>query len=215
MAGFTLAPHCLVDSATLSKFIYGIDDGTVGMTSQQIANVQLCVAAASKQILNFIDLDIKAASFVEVWDGADSDELVTKQWPINSITSIKLSSNGVFTNSTPLDSSGYYTDGNSIMFRDGFRVPRGRGLLQVIYNAGYTTVPEDLQLACLMQTQYLLQQTGKIPPMVGLESVRKMDESQTKDKNLSEHGLRAEVEAMCKEYQRFEAPLSIMFARVS
>lgn len=217
---FSFAAHALVDSSTLSKFVFGSDDGTTGLTTQQIFAVELSINAISRQIMRHVSSDIKAAAYTETWDGAGSDEIVPAERPINSVTSVKFSGNGDFSASENLvNANGVITnDKYSIKFRS-LRTPVGRGLIQVIYNAGYTTVPEDIQLAALLQFQWAYKKIGKGDAMVGLKTIAKSvgggSESQMKDDSLSSSALISEVVGMLRDYRRFEPPSSIMFARVS
>jgi hypothetical protein len=229
LMAFSLGSHALVDSATLSKFIWGVDDASSGLTptaltTQQVTAIELLVNAISRQICRHISSEIKAGTYTEVWDGAGSDDLVPSEWPINSVTSVKFSANGDFSSATALPTTVIAYDKYSIKLRD-VRFPIGRGLVQVVYNAGYSTVPEDIQLACLLQFQWAYKKIGKGDAMIGLQSVSKHvgsgTESQQKDPSISASGGRgnggliSEVVGFLEPYRRFEAPLSIMFSRVT
>lgn len=219
---FTFADHALVDSVALSRFIWGVEDAAtdtdVALSSQTIYSIELLVNAISTQIIRHVSSNIKEATYQEVWDGAASDELVPRERPISSVTAYKLSANGDFTASNidyvTAAPGMVYTDGQSILLR-GLRAPVGRGLVQLTYVAGYAAVPDDIQLAVLLQFQWALRQIGKGDAMVGIKAISKMQESQTKDDSLGTTGLRSEVIGYLAPYKRFEAPLSIMFTRVS
>lgn len=224
---FSFASHALIDSATLSKFVWGVNDAADGaasgsglpLTSQQVFSVELMVNAISRQIMRHVSSDIKAATYTEVWDGAGTDEFVPTERPINSVSSLKFAPHGDFSTSENLVTAGngliVTADEYSIKLRGGMRTPAGRGLVQVVYNAGYSTVPEDIQLATLLQFQWAWKQLGRGDAMVGVQSISKGPESQTKDAEIRNLGLRSEVVGLLKPYCRLEAPLSIMFTRVS
>lgn len=219
---FSFGSHALIDSAALSKFIWGVDDAssdlTVGLSSQDIFSVELAVNSISTQIMRHVSSEIKAASYTEVWDGAASDELVPTERPINSVTSIKFASNGDFSSGTSLPPETIYYDKYSIKLRH-VRTPVGRGMVQVVYNAGYSTVPYDIQMASLLQFQWIYKKFRKGDAMVGLKTIAKSvgagSESQSKDDSLKSMALISEVVGMLESYKRLEAPLSIMFTRVS
>lgn len=213
----SFASHALVDATALSRFIWGVDDATapaVGLTAQQIFSVELAVNAISRQIMRHVSSEIKEATYTEVWDGAGSDELVPRERPISAVSSVKFAANGDFASAQALPSEAVYFDTCSIKFR-AIRTPIGRGLVQVVYTAGYATVPEDIQMAALLQFQWNYRQIGKGDAMVGLKTIAKGQESQTKDDTIKNFGLRAEVVGLLKTYERMEAPASIMFTRVS
>lgn len=212
---FTFAAHVLITPEELSEFVFGVDDASVGMTTQQVASVNLMVGAISRQIIRHVGSNLKEATYTEVWDGAGSDELVPRERPIVSVSSIKFAANGQFGDSSvSLPAESFFTDGTSIKLRS-VRTPSGRGLVQAVYVAGYDTVPEDIKMAHLLQFQWAYKQIGKGDAMVGIKQISKMQESQTKDDTLAKLGLRSEVVGLLEPYIRFEAPLSIMFTRTS
>lgn len=215
----TLSATNLLAEPLLSKFIWGVDDATVGgiLTPQERVAVELAVNAASAQIQKYCDLTFVSGSYTEVWDGAANDEVIPREWPITAITSVKWAANGVFTPESIIDPSLYVigSKGMSINFRNGMLTPRGRGLIEIIYTAGYATIPYDLQMAALKQFQYLYKQIGKGDSMLGLSQIAKMNESQVKDASIGNSGLITEVEGMLKSYHRFECSMSVMFTRVT
>lgn len=220
---FSFADHALIDSRTLSQFIFGVDDATAGLkdgktlTAQQIAMIALCVNAASQAIIRHVCSNIKAADYCETWDGTCADELIPKEWPVLEIKTggVKFSANGDFTNARALPDLLTYTDGHTIMFRNGVETPRGRGLVRITYRAGYEDVPHDIQVACMLQFQWLYKQLGTGNPMLGISSISKMQEAMSKDTALAKGGLLSEVVGILESYRRFEAPHSMMFTRVS
>ena len=215
----TLSATNLLTPAVVSKYIWGVDDVTAGgtiLTPQQQLAVELSVDAASSQIQKATGFTFKSGTYTEVWDGVASDELIPREIPITAITSIKFSPNGDFSSATPLEAKLYYfPQGLFVAFRGDILVPRGRGMCEIIYTAGFATIPADLQIAALRQFQYLYKQIGKGDAMVGLKSIAKMNESQTKDDRVGISGLTMEVEGMIGPYKRFETSSSIMFTRHS
>lgn len=215
----TLSATNLLTPTIISKFIFGVDDVTVGsiLTSQEQVALELSADAASAQIQKYCDFTFKEGTYTEVWDGAASDELIPREIPITSITSVKFAANGIFTpeSALPTDIFCIGSKGMSINLRNQVLTPRGRGLIEIIYKAGYAVIPADLQLAALRQLQYLYKQIGKGDAMVGLKVISKMNESQAKDDSLGKSGLTTEVEGMLKSYQRFECSTSVMFTRVT
>lgn len=209
----------LLTSAIISKFIFGVDDVTVGniLTPQEITALELTANASSSQIQKYCDFTFVAGNYTEVWDGAANDEIIPREVPITSITSVKFAANGVFAQADPIDADLYAigSRGMVINFRNGVLTPRGRAMVEIKYAAGYSTIPYDIQFATLRQLQYLYKQIGKGDSMVGLKTISKMNEAQTKDDSLGDSGLVTEVEGMLKSYKRFECSTSVMFARVT
>lgn len=215
----SLSSTNLLSSTVISKYIFGVDDVTLAglLTAQEITALELSADAASAQVQKYCDFTFKSASYTEVWDGAASDELIPREIPITAITSLKFAANGDFTVADPIDSKLYCigSKGMVVNLRNQMLTPRGRGMIQLIYTAGYTTIPADLQLAVLRQLQYLYKQIGKGDAMVGLKTISKMNEAQTKDDSIGDSGLITEVQGMLIPYCRFECSTSVMFTRVT
>lgn len=210
---FTFANHVLVTPELFEAFT-GLDDAS--MSAADKMSTELLVNASSKQILQFTGRLFKQGTFSEVWDGQDSDLILTTEYPVISVTSVKFSFNGDFASQQAIDPQLYGVDpsGSSISFRGNVRTPLERACVQVVYQAGYATIPEDLQLASLLQYKFLasLKSGGG---MIGLDSIAKMQESQRKDQSLKRGGLISEVVGMLESYRRIDAPMSVSFARVT
>ena len=91
------------------------------------------------------------------------------------------------------------------------RTPRGRGTVEVVYSAGYTSIPYTLKQACLFQLQFLYNNYGGSSSL-GFNSRSKMGESESKDKSIGENGLIGEVIGLVNRFKRMEAPNVSMFA---
>ncbi len=223
---FEFADHALVESETLSRFIWGVDDATgdlsPALSDAVVANVQFAINAISKQIMRHVSSNIKQANYVEAWDGAASDELVPTEFPITAVSDMRFSQIGEFDGAQNI----YALSGNPVCFDKysiklrGFRTPAGRNAVRVSYTAGYAEIPEDIQLAVCLQFQWLYAKLGKTGDgMAGISSITKTiggaSEGMTKDSTLKKGGLISEVVGMLEGYMRLEAPLSIMFTRVS
>ena len=87
---------------------------------------------------------------------------------------------------------------------------RPNAIIKISYDAGYPfdSIPFDLRMATLLQTQYFLKSFGgESGSKLGLKSFSKMNENVTKDDNLSNYGLVSEVVGLLESYKRMEAPL--------
>lgn len=92
------------------------------------------------------------ATYTEYHDGDGTDTVMLKQYPVNSITSIHDDTDRDYDSDTLIDSDDYVYDSDSgIVQLDGFSFVPGRQNVKVVYNAGYTTIPTDLEQACIMR----------------------------------------------------------------
>lgn len=209
-----LGVHSLVTESDVEAF-FAI---TVASLSSADSNKMSFLLDISSQIIcSFTGRAFALASYSEVFDGAATDMLVPREWPVQSIITLKFSSDGNFSNSTDEKANaGISSDKTSVDLHDGLTTPRGRAAVQLEYTAGYSSIPHDLRYAALVQYQYLNRNSGSTHgnAMLGLKSISKMGEGQTKDGNIEKDGLCAEAAGIVEKYRRMEAPRTTMFQRI-
>ena len=88
----------------------------------------------------------------------DTDVIFPDVWPITSIESITEVPLGYTYDSTvhlPLnEASDYITVGTDRIYRTNGYWPQGPNSVRIVYNAGYETVPEELELAAVELVDY-------------------------------------------------------------
>lgn len=207
---FDFGTNSLVSSETFSAYC-GLDDTLLSPTEK--IRTEFCVKAITSLIRKHCGSYILASNYIESWDGQGSDLIIPREIPIISVSSISFSLNGDFSNSLLLESNEYSIDPTSgVITLRNIRTPRGRSVVKLEYVAGYVNVPEDIQMALCMQYDFI---SGSTRLMPGLSEIGKMNERQKKDDSVAETGMPSEVTAILRCYKRMEAPLSVMFARVS
>jgi len=103
--------------------------------------------AASGFIQTWINRSLELQSYSALLDGNGSDTLVLRNFPIVSVTELRI--NGAVFAAAASDSAiGYWHDDNRLVLR-GLVFPRGRGNVRVSYQAGYEAPPADLTQACI------------------------------------------------------------------
>jgi uncharacterized phiE125 gp8 family phage protein len=118
--------------------------------------VEFWINVASQRIETETRRKLKAQATIEFQDGRNNNIIVLREYPANSITSLTIDSDGVFTDpSDIIDPASYrITDsGNSLLLIDQL-FPRGYCNIKVVYNAGYASVPSDLENAALWFVSY-------------------------------------------------------------
>jgi len=128
--------------------------------------VEFWINAASEYLESECDRKFAAQSFVEYISGNKSNFILTAEWPINSVTEIKVDSSGAFTDPNTIWDSSEYGIGEELqvivarqrMFPTGYRN------IKLTYNAGYSTIPIDLTDACLWLVQWyrMMRDSGDI-----------------------------------------------------
>lgn len=169
-----------------------------GETSMD-AMIELFINASSQMLESETDRKLKAQSIIEIHHGRQSNIVMLNEWPVNSITSVSIGS-GQSDPPTPIPSTDYAIgdEGNSLILLSG-RFPRGYNNVNVTYNGGFTTVPADLEHACLWMVFYyrMMRESGDI----GRTSKGKGDESVS---ILQEAPL--DVKNAIARYRRMEIP---------
>jgi hypothetical protein len=107
-----------------------------------------------------IGRNIFASDYVEKYKGTDTTDLILKNYPINSVSSIKYIVQGgdfrdVDFSEYDIDEetgilskeTGWLLSGFSSYMSDRIDFPRNN--IEVSYNAGYTEVPADLKMVCM------------------------------------------------------------------
>lgn len=113
------------------------------------AILDVLVTQASKAIERYCYRVFAAASYTEYYNGNNNQRLCLRQYPVNSITSIHDDTDREFAAVDLIATTDYTFDTNSgIVYFDGVTLTKGLRNIKVVYNAGYSTIPEDLVLAC-------------------------------------------------------------------
>lgn len=116
---------------------------------------------ATEMIEGYCGRRFKAADYTEYYDGSGIDQLLLRNRPINTLTSLG------YRNTSQND------DDFSAVNSDDFYIDNNAGVLEalssfwgrydrwkVVYNAGYTTIPSDLAEACASLAAYLYSNDG-------------------------------------------------------
>jgi hypothetical protein len=162
--------------------------------------LELFINSASQFIESYCERILRQVEYIEYFNGSYGRVIITKQWPINSVTSIKESATGNWSGSEAVAASRYSVSSDKLSIKLDFDFPRRRSNVQVIYNAGFSPVPADLQLAATWATEWYYRHRQRVD--IGKVSSSKGDES---------IGILAEmpkqVFQILNSYKRFEMPI--------
>lgn len=125
---------------------------------------------AFNAVKNYIGQDLNAADYIEDYDGEGSNTLLLRQFPVNSISAIyddcfRTWQNSPFVpdSSTLLDPHNYYVDkqiGLITVFQGIASFRDCHGNIHVLYNAGYTSIPDDAIDGLTMWAAWYCQRAG-------------------------------------------------------
>lgn len=120
----------------------------LGLDDTQATLAGLLITAISKRVITLTRRTIKAADYTEYIDGHGDDIILLKQYPVNTVTNIYLDGDRAFAAASALAATDYYLNSaDGIVELYAKTTPEGRRTIKAVYNAGYSTVPEDLQQA--------------------------------------------------------------------
>lgn len=145
--------------------------------TSQDSLVEFFINASSEMIERETDRKLKAQSIVDTIHGRSSNIVLLSQWPVNSITELRIDNSSIFVDAnTLIDASEYRIgdDNNSLVLLN--RVfTKGYNNVRVTFNGGYSTLPSDLEHACLWMVFYYHKM--RIAEDIGRSSKSKGDES--------------------------------------
>ena len=123
---------------------------TLEFSEEQKTFVEKIINAASKTAARITKRRLKAETYTQLYDGNDSESMLLEHYPVNSITSLKIDTSREFGDDTEIESTYYRCEeGSGIIRLYNDRFPDKIDCIQVVYNAGYENIPDDLQLAML------------------------------------------------------------------
>jgi hypothetical protein len=101
----------------------------------------------------YVDRKLMSREATEYYDGDNRNRLYTNRYPITSVSGIWDDSTWTWGSDTLTAATSYRisNDGRSIMLKDGYRFYYSNENVKIIYTAGYTTIPYDIEDACIKQ----------------------------------------------------------------
>jgi len=133
-------------------------------TPETNALIDSLIDAVSSRFESKCDRQFLSRDYTEVYDGKGASILYPNQYPITAVTSIKDSSDWDWDNTTAVSGTEYrVVNSNSIVFKSTANsmgdYPQN---VQLVYTAGYTTVPYDLENACISEVLRAMEKIGEL-----------------------------------------------------
>ena len=103
------------------------------------------IEGASAAVNNYLNRDIMLSDRADSMDGNGKDAMFMRHWPVVSVTSVKVNGQSI-----PAAPDGYSTTPgfrveDPMLILQGYRFTRGRRNVEVVYSAGYETIPDELK----------------------------------------------------------------------
>lgn len=149
--------NALTDQDTATAFL----NGDASDADQQ-KMITFYINKASSVCNLLTDRKLKSRSLTEYYSGDGTNTIFTNEYPITAITAVYDDLDRVYGSDTLIDSDdlAFLPDklANRIVY-DGGTFQNGIKNLKVEYTAGYTTIPDDLEEACLEIIAYYFKNT--------------------------------------------------------
>ena len=195
-------PYALTSLASVKSHL------NISVTTQD-TTLERMINAASNKIEKFLDRKILKRAYTEYQDGRANDRIVLRQWPCDKPTELWDDISGKFTDSSnQLDTEEYVTEGDpaiGVVLLGGLRFSRANKNIKIVYQAGYDTVPYDIEEACILTVEFMYDM--RADRRIGVSSKGKNGESTSFLSDLPDF-----VTDMLMPYQRCEfgiAPIAI------
>lgn len=110
--------------------------------TKQDSRLTLYINAATQAIETYCGRSFDVATRTEYHDGDLSNAILSKQWPIISISELWVDPTRAFTDTTyQLTAPDYLIQGESRITFTSMITPRVSGSIKLVYSAGYSTTP--------------------------------------------------------------------------
>lgn len=138
------------------KELLGISAGSTSKDNLITRNINY----ATKIILNYCRrTSFNDTVYTEYYDGIGGTELVLRNRPVISVTSVAYNTEGNSTGAyTTLDSDDYFVDLEAGIIKSQQSFVGNYHTWKVIYTAGYTAIPDDVAEACARMAAYMTEQ---------------------------------------------------------
>lgn len=139
------------------------------------------INSASAKIESYTDRKFKKRQYVDFYDGRNNDRILLRNWPADKPTELWDDVGNKFDNEINLiDPQDYDIEQSSdggigVILVNGVKFSRGNQNVKVVYEAGYSSVPYDIEDACLFTVEFLY--TAKQDRRIGVSSKGKNGET--------------------------------------
>lgn len=177
-------PNVAIDLALLADVKDHL--GIPVATTTQDARLDRLISAASRKIMNWCDRRFVQETYTDYMHGRRSDTIILKHWPASKPTELNSDPSSIFAAATIIPTDEYdLIDDSLVVLLNGRKFQRGTRNIKVVYEAGYATIPEDLEEGCIHQVEYTFNLTsdrriGQITKSKSGESVTYIEDGMPK-----------------------------------
>lgn len=165
-------------------------------------------ASVEQAVLNFTEAQFVLTPVIEILDASKSDQIVTREFPIDSVTAVFFDVQPDGTDGNLIAADEYQVLPEAIILAFGRHTPFGRSRVRVDYTHGFDGLPDDVFEAMLLAVEAKFRRKGR--KSLGIGSRSKKDESERFTDSITawdkKTGLPVEVVYMLQPYKRYEFP---------
>lgn len=132
----------LVTLATVKGYLPSVSAGD-GQWDDLLARL---ISATSIQFEGEAGRTLASAAATEVYDGDGSQSLTLRRWPVSAVTSVTVNGTVIPTRAT-VTGDGWVLGPDDRLYLSGYFFTYGLQNVSIVYTAGYSTVPADVQQA--------------------------------------------------------------------
>jgi hypothetical protein len=147
----TISPTALTTLADVKESM-GISSGDTSQDNLIIRKIN----QATLMIERYCGRNFLAADYTEYYDGDGGSELTLRHYPVNSVASLSYRNTTSNENDfTTYDTVDYFIDATAGRLKSLGSWWGSYDTWKVVYNAGYSTIPDDLAEVCASLAAYL------------------------------------------------------------
>ena len=128
----------MADLTTLARFKEYAQIATANTTWDAV--LATLITQCSKLVEKYCQRTLLTATHTDYYDGKAQREIVLRQFPVTSVTTVHDDSARSYGSSTLVAAADYYADLNRGIIKFDITLGRGRGNLKVVYVAGYADI---------------------------------------------------------------------------
>lgn len=121
--------------------------------------ISALVLRASAAIKTYVSRQIESASVSEVRDGHGGVAMLLRESPVTAVSALRV--DGQLIPQGGFGIAGWRLANDSLVL-EGYRFTRGDANVQIDYTAGYSTVPADIEQACIETVVLALERRNHI-----------------------------------------------------
>lgn len=106
------------------------------------------ITSVSNFMQSWLNRQLTSTAYADAYDGADTDTVMIPNYPVTAVASVVVDNIPIPASTDPT-TPGWTFDQYSVRLIGGYRFSRGRSNVVINYTAGYSTMPVEIEQACI------------------------------------------------------------------